>query len=191
MKERSALAGSLLTAFLASACCIGPLLLGALGIGSLGLASALAPLRPWLLGVTALLLAFGFYQAYRPRAVNCSPGDACSPASRRGQRIVLWVVTVLAAGLATYPSWARPTKPVVSSALGAGQAVTLDVQGMTCSGCEAAVETELRRVPGVVSAAVSFERKRAEIRLDRGPTRTEDLIAAVKRAGYHASVTRP
>jgi len=49
MKERSALAGSLIAAFLASACCIGPLLLGAVGLGSLGFASALAPLRPWFL----------------------------------------------------------------------------------------------------------------------------------------------
>ena len=95
MKEPSALAGSLVAGLLASACCIGPLVLGALGLGSLGFASALAPLRPWLLGLTALCIASGFYLAYRPEQV-CATDDTCvRPASRRNQRVILWVVTML------------------------------------------------------------------------------------------------
>src|SRR5438445_8411300 len=107
MKERSALMGSLIAGLLASACCFGPLLLGAVGLGSLGFAAALAPLRPWFLGLTAVLIAIGFFFAYRPqRAEACAPGEACAePASRRNQRLALWLVTALAVTLATYPSW--------------------------------------------------------------------------------------
>src|SRR5437867_1158130 len=107
MKERNALVGSLIAGLLASACCIGPLLLGAVGFGSLGLATVLAPLRPWLLGLTAVLIGTGFFLAYRPPAAEaCAPGQACAkPASRRNQRFALWLVTVLATALATYPSW--------------------------------------------------------------------------------------
>jgi len=47
IKERSVWVGSVLGAILASACCIGPVILGAVGVGSLGEAAALAPYRPW------------------------------------------------------------------------------------------------------------------------------------------------
>src|SRR5213593_3812439 len=107
MKERTALVGSLIAGLFASACCIGPLVLGAVGLGSLGLATALAPLRPWFLGLTAALLGVGFYFAYRsPPADACAADGGCAkPASRRSQRAALWVVTALTLALATYPTW--------------------------------------------------------------------------------------
>src|SRR5438093_8449793 len=98
MKERSALVGSLIAGLLASACCIGPLVLGAVGLGSLGFAAALAPLRPWFLGLTGVLIAIGYFLAYRPqRTGGCAPGEPCAqPTSRRSQRLTLWLVTLLA-----------------------------------------------------------------------------------------------
>ncbi len=191
MKDRSVLVGSLVAGVLASACCIGPLLLGALGLGSLGLGAALAPLRPWFLGVTAVFLALGFYFAYRPqRAETCAPRQPCAaPASRRGQRIGLWVVTAATVALASYPSWgARLTKHASAGTIQATNAlVVLDVQGMTCSACAGEIEGELRKVPGVVQADVNFTSRRAEIRLlDKMPG-VEPLIAAVEKAGYHAT----
>ena len=192
MKERSALAGSLIAGLLASACCIGPLLLVAVGLGSLGFATALAPLRPWLLGLTAILLGFGFHLAYRrPKAESCADGEACAePVSRRGQRITLWVVTALAAGLASYPSWGArltPARPTASPVAAVASLVVLDVRGMTCTGCEAEIERELVMVPGVVNATVSYQRKRAEIRVATGAVAVAPLIAAVEKAGYRAA----
>lgn len=193
MKERSALAGSLIAGLLASICCIGPLVLGAVGLGSLGFAAALAPLRPWFLGLTAILIAFGFYLAYRPqRAEACAPGEACAkPGSRRNQRIALWLVTVLAVTLANYPSWGarltaareRPSPIGEASAV-----VVLDVQGMTCTACEGEIERELKRVPGVVQANVRFEHMRAEVRVANPRVGVKPLVAAVEKAGYHASL---
>jgi copper chaperone CopZ len=194
VKERSALAGSLIAGLLASICCIGPFVLGAVGLGSLGIASALAPLRPWFLGLTGLLIACGFYLAYRPLRTECAPREACAtPVSRRGQRVALWCVALFAVALATYPSWgsrlARRSTAEASVAA-ATRVVTLDVQGMTCSACEAGVETELSKVPGVAAARVSFERKRADVYIAATSVAPERLIAAVERAGYHASVER-
>ncbi len=192
MKDRSVLVGSLVAGLLASACCIGPLALGVLGLGSLGFAAALAPLRPWFLGLTAVLLAIGFYFAYRPQpAEACAPGQACAkPASRTRQRIALWVVTALAVTLATYPSWgARLTAAPSSAAAGRPEdaVVVLEVQGMTCTACAGEIERELRQVPGVVRADVSFEQRRAEIALSSAHPKVEPLIAAVEKAGYHAT----
>lgn len=193
VKELTALAGSLVAGLLASACCIGPLVLGALGLGSLGLAAALAPLRPWFLGLTVTLLVIGFFLAYRPRrAEACAPGEACpEPSSRRSQRIALWVVTVVAVALATYPSWAArfpATKARASAMQTSGAVVVLDVQGMTCVACEGEIEGELQKVPEVVEATVSFAHKRAEVRVANPRVAMRPLIAAVERAGYRASV---
>ena len=194
MKERTALAGSLIAGLLASACCIGPLLLGAVGLGSLGFAAALAPLRPWFLGLTVALVAVGFFLAYRPqRAEACAPGEACQkPPSRRNQRLALWLVTALAVTLATYPSWAARRTPAgepVQRVLGTSAVVTLDVRGMTCADCEGEIERELVKVPGAVQAAVSFDQKRAEVRVTSPAPRAAALVAAVERAGYRASLT--
>ena len=193
MKERSALAGSLIAGLLASICCIGPLVLGAVGLGALGFAAALAPLRPWFLAMTGVLIAVGFFLAYGPpRAEAClSDGKCAKPVDRRGQRIALWVVTVLAMALATYPRWAaRPAaaREPAGLARGASSLVVLDVEGMTCADCEAEIEQALGKLPGVVSARVSYERKRAEVRVASIPPEREALFAAVAKAGYRASL---
>ena len=195
MKERNALAGSLIAGLLASICCIGPLVLGAVGLGSLGIASALAPLRPWFLGLTAVLIACGFYLAYRPQSTEtCTLGEACTThVSRRGQRVVLWCVAFLAVALATYPGWgAHIGRPAATSSMvpAASGVVILDVQGMTCTACEGEIERELVKVPGVVSATASFEQKRAEVRVASVLAKANLLIAAVERAGYRATLER-
>lgn len=192
MKDRPILFGSLAAGLLASACCIGPFVLGAIGLGSLGLGTWLAPARPWLLALTAVLLAVGFYLAYRPpRARACEPGQACeTPEKRRPQRIIMWGVTLVAAALATYPSWgARPGGQAPSAARDSSAAVvTLDVRGMTCDACAAGIERGLREVPGVVQASVDYEQSRAEIVVANASIDPRLLIAAVKKRGYHASV---
>ena len=191
MKDRSVLVGSLLAGLLASACCIGPLVLGVLGLGSLGLGAALEPYRPWFLGVTAVFLAIGYYLAYRPRPeASCAPGEACAtkPASRRNQRIILWIVTALTIGVATYPIWGAPlTRPRAVNAVAVpASVVTLHVTGMTCSACAVSIEKELQAVPGVSNAYVDFDKARATVQLATSRPDPQVLVAAVEKAGYHA-----
>ena len=192
MKDRSVLAGSLFAGLLASACCIGPLALGVLGLGSLGIGAALEPYRPWFLGVTAVFLAIGFYLAYRPRLeASCAPGEACTikPAGWRNQRIILWIVTALTIGVATYPNWgASLTRPRAVNAVAApASVVTLHVSGMSCSACAVSIEKELRAVPGVSGAQVDFEAAKATVQLTTPHPDPQIFVAAVEKAGYHAS----
>ena len=91
---------AVLAAGVASACCIGPVALVLLGVGAFGASlAALEPYRPALLGVTAVLLGGAFYVAYRPTS-DC---DACAPALRRHTRIAVWIATVVAVALVTFP----------------------------------------------------------------------------------------
>ena len=192
IKERSVWVGSVLGAILASACCLGPLILGAVGVGSLGAAAALAPYRPWFLVLTTALLGVGFYLAYRPvRQEACAPDGSCAPPrSRTTQRTVLWTVSALTIVLAAYPTWgARLGRPEAAAAAfpASAQVVVLDVAGMTCADCESEISRELRREPGVRQARVSYDKGRAWVAMDRQVS-TAQLTAAVARAGYKARV---
>lgn len=192
IKERGVWIGSLFGAVLASACCLGPVILGAVGVGSLGAAIALAPYRPWFLVLTAALLGVGFYLAYRPvRQEACGPDGSCPPPrNRTAQRIVLWMVGVLTVALATFPTWGAGLgrRAAAASAFPAStQTVVLDVSGITCVDCESEISRELEREPGVRQARVSYEKGRAWVNVNR-QVATAQLTAAVARAGYKARV---
>ena len=102
--------GAIGAAVLASLCCIGPLLFVALGVGA-GLASTFEPLRPLFTALTVGLLALGFYLVYarKPAGVEgaaCGPDGSCPvPPNSRRDRVVLWIATVVAIILLTFPEW--------------------------------------------------------------------------------------
>ena len=65
-------------------------------------------------------------------------------------------------------------------------AVALKVEGMTCASCVTRVEKALRRLPGVVDATVNLATETASVRGAAGLT--DAAIAAIRKAGYEASV---
>ncbi|MEW6488862.1 MAG: copper ion binding protein, partial [Thermodesulfobacteriota bacterium] len=60
----------------------------------------------------------------------------------------------------------------------------LDLTGMSCASCAAAIERGLRRVPGVGVANVNFAASKAYVERDPFRAGHEDLVAAVRKAGY-------
>ena len=98
--------GAILAAVGASLCCILPLAVALLGVGSAAVAAKFEPYRPYFLAVTAVLLGFAFFRAYRP--ITCAQGEACAvPASRRRNRILLWIAAVVALGLVGFPTYSN------------------------------------------------------------------------------------
>lgn len=63
-----------------------------------------------------------------------------------------------------------------------------NVSGMSCAACQAAVERATRRVDGVESADVNLIGKFMICRYDETKTSDREICAAVKKAGYKASV---
>jgi copper chaperone len=61
---------------------------------------------------------------------------------------------------------------------------TLDVEGMSCAHCKAAVEGELRALPGIEKADTDVARGTVEVRYDESKVVTEDLERAIEEAGY-------
>lgn len=70
-----------------------------------------------------------------------------------------------------------------------GQHISLGVSGMTCASCVARVERVVSRMDGVSDVAVNLTTERAEVALEpQSATTVDDVIAAIKKAGYEASL---
>ena len=196
MKERSLAIGSTLTAFLASLCCLGPLLLGGAGLGAV-LVATFAPLRPYFLAASAILLAGGFYFVYhKPKAAEACAGETCAPESgtRRLAKPLLWLATLAVAALAFFPSYgvklvgkpAAAVAPISSATL---QTAELKITGMDCPVCSGVIQRKLLETPGVVKAEVRYPAGSATVQFNPSQTDTTKLIAAVKDTGYEAAVS--
>lgn len=95
--ETSALVTGGLSGILASACCVGPLVLVSLGLGGAWVSTltALEPYRWIFFGISVLALFFAWRKIYRP-VEQCEPGQVCAvPRTRHAYKITLWVVAAL------------------------------------------------------------------------------------------------
>lgn len=67
----------------------------------------------------------------------------------------------------------------------------MTIKGMHCDGCARTVEALLARVPGVRKAEASFEKRQARILYDQDRAPEADLVAAIAKGGFEATVERP
>lgn len=104
----ASLLGAIVTAFLASACCLGPLVFALLGLGGAGIMMKFEPYRPYFMALTLAFLGVGFYFTYRKpkrKAVSCAADDCgCEhPKSNRAGKIMLWISTVVVLAFMAFP----------------------------------------------------------------------------------------
>ncbi|GAA3535079.1 mercuric ion transporter MerT [Zobellella aerophila] len=102
---RGALAAGGLAAMLASACCLGPLVLIALGVSGawIGNLKILEPYRPIFIGVALVALFFAWCRIYRP-AQACKPGEVCAvPRVNRVYKALFWIVAALVVLALAFP----------------------------------------------------------------------------------------
>lgn len=95
-KNTALLVGGM-AALLASACCLGPLVLIVLGFSGAWIANltVLEPYRPLFIGVALLALYFAGRRIYRSEQ-DCKPGEICAlPRIRVGYRVTFWLVAAL------------------------------------------------------------------------------------------------
>jgi mercuric ion transport protein len=102
-------AGGLITAVLASSCCIVPLVLVMLGVSGawIGSLRALEAYQPIFVVITLGFLTYGFWQVYFKPRRDCVDDTACSrPLPNLLIKTVLWVATALIALTLTIDYWA-------------------------------------------------------------------------------------
>ncbi len=60
----------------------------------------------------------------------------------------------------------------------------IPIRGMTCASCVEKIETQLRRLPGVINASVNFGTEKAAVEYFPSVLSLEDLRKAIRDAGY-------
>lgn len=94
-----------LSALLASACCLGPLVLIMLGISGAWISSLtlLEPYQPLFVGVAAIALILAARRIWRPVAA-CEPGQACQrPMVNRSYKVLFVMAVLLLAAALVFP----------------------------------------------------------------------------------------
>src|SRR5580698_7048605 len=81
---------------------------------------------------------------------------------------------------------ADKTEGAAGATVGEVRTVTLPVTGMTCAACQSHVERALRETAGVRAAQVNLLTNSARVTFDSALSKPEELIAAVREAGYDA-----
>ncbi|SFV32799.1 mercuric transport protein MerTP [Thermoflavifilum thermophilum] len=205
---------TVLSAIAASLCCITPIL--AIVAGSAGLASTfswLAPARPYLIGITVVVLGLAWYQHLRKKAgrragimtgeTSPKPGDvdcACETPGRTSflqSTSFLALITLFAALALIFPyygGYLLPQRPASPSSQGALVAVARDttqvqhvvmwIPSMDCEACAKGIEYEVKQVPGVLHARVSYPKKKAWIDFDPRLTGPTQIDSVIKATGY-------
>jgi len=189
LKHNNKLIGSgILLALGSSLCCIVPLLalLGTTG-STLSMFGWIAPLRPYLLMTTALILGIAFYRAHKP-----SPKDDCGCPEKKSwlqSKRFLWIVTALAIGLATFPYYAKFLQkklPKQEMTLKSNVLQTvIQIQGMSCSSCEGHVNHALLERKGVLEVRTSYIRGESYVKFDSTQISMTQLASTIEHeTGY-------
>jgi len=175
-------------ALFASLCCITPVFAFFAGIGGIGsMFSWVEPIRPYLIGITALLLGLAWYQKLKSKdEIDCECEDKPSFWRSTG---FLSIITGLVILMLAFPYYADAFFPAQDKDVTYVQesrvkTITLDINGMTCKSCEASVEYAAKSLDGVLKADASFDTKTARITFDEGTVQQKDIEAAINTTGF-------
>lgn len=192
MKEEILNTGSILTAFFASLCCIGPIVLAILGLGGAGIFIGLETYRPYLIILTLLFLGISFYLTYRKREVVCEDGSCIIQRGSKWSKVSLWMITLFAVIFMVFPYINLGTDSIASDVTNSQLTkAIIPVEGMTCASCNVAVETAVNKLDGIHSVKADFESKSAMVTYDEQKLSLKEITDAINTLGYKAGNSLP
>jgi copper chaperone CopZ len=189
-KSNRLVGASLLTAIAASLCCITPVL--ALIAGTSGIASTfswLEPFRPYLIGLTILVLGFAWYQKLKPKKqIDCNCDTEEKPKFVQS-KMFLGIITAFAIVMLAFPHYSsifypKTEKEIIVADKSNLQKVEFTISGMTCSGCEEHVSHEVNKLTGIISSNTSYENGKAVVEFDNSKTDITEIEKAINSTGY-------
>ena len=194
MKSENKLIGAgLLTAVTASLCCFTPVL--ALIAGTSGIASTftwIEPFRPYLIGLTILVLGFAWYQKLKhKKEIDCECDTDEKPKFLQ-KKTFLGIVTAFAIIMLAFPYYSEIFYPNTGK-----QIIVVDksdisttefkISGMTCANCEEHISHEVNKLNGIVNSKASYENGNAIIEFDRTKTNETEIEKAINSTAYRVT----
>jgi mercuric ion transport protein len=181
---------SILTAITASLCCITPVL--ALIAGTSGIASTFSwiePFRPYLIGLTILVLGFAWYQNLKPqKEIDCDCETDEKPKFIQS-KMFLGIVTVFTIVMLAFPYYSgifypNTEKQIIVVDKSDINTTEFTISGMTCASCEEHVNHEVNKLNGIVNSKVSYENGNAIVEFDKTKTNEMEIEKAINSTGY-------
>jgi len=193
MKDKLLSGGGIITALLASLCCITPVLAVLGGLGGIATTfSFLEPLRPYLIGLTVIVLGYAFYKTYKPKKENdincvCETDDKSKFIKSKK---FLWIVTTVSILLITFPYYSKALFPAEKENVVIVQSdniikAEILIEGMTCTACESSVDYALKSESGVIKENSSYKTGIAKVEFDKSKVTEDQLKEAIEeKVGY-------
>lgn len=191
-KSKGLLGIGVVTAIAASLCCITPVLALVSGVaGAASTFSWMEPIRPYLIGVTIIVLAFAWYQKLKPRTAEEIQCD-CNEDEKKPfmqTKTFLGLVTVFAVLMMAFPYYGgifyqKADKQVVVVSSSNLQEIKFNVNGMTCSSCEEHVKHAVNELPGILKVTANYDEGWASVQFDDSKTSKDEIVKAIDATGY-------
>lgn len=180
--------GSIVTAFVASLCCIGPVALAFAGAATIQFFSVFGAYRPYFIGLTVILLGFAFYLTYRKREVICEDGTCQIKSAGKWNKIVVWLATVVAVVAIAFPYFGLKSSAAANTSVTPSAVAVLDIKGMDCKACAAGIEGMLAGIAGVHRAKVDFDKEKGKVIYDPRLVNAETFVERVNETSYTATL---
>jgi copper chaperone CopZ len=194
MRRSFIFGGSLMAAVAASLCCILPVLAAVTGAGAIAAGAVFERWRPYLLGLTGLLLAGGFFLAWRDHKKACAADSLCvTKPMGRWNRIALGILATGVVALAAFPYYSgavarlvvREPGPATSVSAANLSTVAFQVPDMDCPACAVGLSAAFRKLPGVADAKLDVDSRKAVVTFDPGTQNVAALKKVITDAGFH------
>lgn len=177
----------------ASSCCLPPLILLGLtliGVGTAGfagLSSTLGSMKWYIMSIAILGVGFSYWLHFREKK-RCST-QVCKMANERFTKIMLTFSTVVVFGFvawSVYPYLLGSPPAQQFSETSSPHFASYSIKGMTCGGCEIAVDEAIKATGLVDSVRSEFTESRVYVWFKEEPN-SESITNAVALVGYEAT----
>jgi len=188
--ENELIGAGLLTAILASLCCIVPVLALIAGISGLASTSSwLEPFRLYFIGLTILVLGFAWYQKLKPKKqIGCNCNTEEKPKFIQ-TKMFLGIITVFAIVMLVFPYYSnifypKTEKQIIVVDKSNIQRAEFTISGMTCVSCEEHVNHKVNKLSGILSSNASYHNGKAVVEFDNSKINITEIKKAINSTGY-------
>ena len=189
--NKSLIGAGVLAAIASSLCCIVPVIAAVASISGIAASfSWLEPARPFLIGFTVLVLGFAWYQHIKNKRARFECDCEEDKPSFWQSTKFMGIITVFSALMLSFPYYSGVFFPnsvagSVTVIQGDIAEARLEIEGMTCDGCEHHVTQSLTNQAAVIEATSSYKDGVAIVKFDKSQTSIADLAKIVEEeTGY-------